>query len=129
MSKANKDALCSHVREYAPGKNIHPININGWLDYLHALISLSTDQNVATVMNLIKGESSYWANRNLPWGERFGWQDDYFAVSVSRSHENAVYRYIERQESHHGAKSFEQEYVELIRKYEFSDDKRIRDGY
>lgn len=121
MNKYNKDALCCHIREYALAKNIHLLIVNGWVDHLHALISLSTDQNVATVMNLIKGESSYWANRNLSWNERFGWQNDYFAVSVSRSHEKSVFRYIERQEAHHGTKSFEQEYDDLVRKYGFYD--------
>lgn len=121
MSKFNKDALCCHIREYATGKNIHLLNINGWLDHLHALISLSTDQNVATVMNLIKGESSYWANRNLFWAEHFGWQDDYFAVSVSRSHEERVYRYIENQEKHHRRKTYLDEYYEFIDRFEFEN--------
>lgn len=119
MNKANKDALCDHIRDYVIDKKIHLINVNGWLDHLHCLISLSTDQNVATVMNLIKGESSFWANRNLSWGERFGWQDDYFAVSVSRSHENAVNRYIDQQEKHHKVISSQEEYEEFLNKYGF----------
>lgn len=119
LSKTNKDALCSHIREYATDKNIHLINVNGWLDHLHCLISLSADQNIATIMNLIKGESSYWANRNLSCSERFSWQDDYFAVSVSRSHEEAVNRYIENQEDHHRLKSFQEEYDEFLKKYGF----------
>ncbi len=67
LDKKNKDALCLHIREYAVLKNIHLINVNGWLDHLHCLISLSADQNIATVMNLLKGESSFWGNRNLTW--------------------------------------------------------------
>lgn len=117
MSKAHKDALCRHIREYAREKNIHIININGWRDHLHAMISLSADQNIATIMNLIKGESSYWANRNLKWNEKFGWQNDYFAVSVSRSHVEAVNRYIDNQEQHHRLKTFQEEYDEFIGTY------------
>ncbi len=117
MDKANKDALCGHIRDYTQDKKIHLINVNGWLDHLHCLISLSTDQNIATIMNLVKGESSFWANRNLSWSERFGWQDDYFAVSVSRSHEEAVNGYIENQEEHHKFKSFQEEYDAFLKKY------------
>ena len=80
MYKANKDFLCNHIREYSCGKNIHLININGHLDHLHCFISMAAEQNIATLMNLIKGESSYWANKHLKWTEKFGWQDDYFAV-------------------------------------------------
>ena len=74
MYKGNKDALCQHMREYAKRKNIHLINVNGWLDHLHGLVSVSAEQNIATLMNLLKGESSYWANKNLQWSEKFGWQ-------------------------------------------------------
>jgi REP element-mobilizing transposase RayT len=121
LNKANKDSLCLHIRNYAAEKNIHLINVNGWLDHLHCFISLSADQNMATVMNLIKGESSFWANRNLKWTEKFGWQDDYFAVSVGESQFNAVNNYINNQEQHHKKKSFQQEYDEFIKNYHFEE--------
>ncbi len=119
MNKVNKDVICDHMREYAKGKNIHLINVNGWLDHLHALVSLSADQNISTLMNLLKGESSYWANKNLQWSEKFGWQDDYFAVSVGESHLDAVNNYITNQEEHHRRKTFQQEYDEFIKNYGF----------
>jgi len=54
MNKESKDSLCIHIREYASSKNIHFINVNSWLDHLHFFISMSSDQNIATLMNLIK---------------------------------------------------------------------------
>ena len=119
MSKSNKDDLCMHIRENAQNKGIHLLNINGWKDHLHAFISLTTSQNVETVINLIKGESSYWANRNLLWPEKFGWQDDYFAVTVSQSHYEVINNYIDRQEVHHQFKTFADEYEEFMRAYNF----------
>ncbi len=121
MNKFNKDALCQHIREYTPGKNIQLINVNGWLDHLHCFISMEAEQNIATLMNLIKGESSFWANRNLQWSEKFGWQDEYFAVSVSGSHFNKVNNYISNQEKHHQKKTFQEEYDEFIKNYHFPD--------
>jgi putative transposase len=121
MSKENKDALCKHIREYAPSKNIHLVNINGWLNHLHCVLSLSADQNIATVVGLIKGESSFWANKNLDWSEKFGWQDEYFAVSVSQSQLDVLNRYIDNQEEHHKKKTFQQEYDEFIKNYGFED--------
>ena len=72
-------------------------------------------------MNLVKGESSYWANKRLKWPEKFGWQDDYFAVSVGESQFDAVDRYISNQEEHHQRKTFQQEYDEFIKNYQFED--------
>jgi putative transposase len=121
MNKENKDLMCQHIREYAPTKNIHLLNINGWLEHLHCIISLSSDQNIATVMGLIKGESSFWGNRNLRWAEKFGWQDEYFSVSVSQSQLPILNRYIDNQEEHHKKKTFQQEYDEFIKNYGFEE--------
>lgn len=121
MNKENKDALCQHIREYAKSKSIYLINVNGWLDHLHCLISMSSDQNIATVMGLIKGESSFWANKNLSFTEKFGWQDDYFAVSIRESQLQILNNYIDNQEEHHKKKTFLQEYEEFIKKYDFED--------
>jgi REP element-mobilizing transposase RayT len=121
MSLGNKLALCKHIREYTPTKSIHLINVNGWHEHLHTLISLSADQNMATVMNLIKGESSFWANKNLKWEKKFGWQDEYFAVSVSQSHFDVVNNYISGQENHHSKKTFQEEYAEFVRNYDFPE--------
>jgi len=41
--------------------------------------------------------------------EKFSWQDDYFAVSVSESQVIAIINYIKNQEKHHSKKSFEEE--------------------
>jgi putative transposase len=85
------------------------------------VLSMSSDQNIATLMSLIKEESSYWANKNLRWSERFGWQDDYFAVSAGESQFEAVNNYITNQEEHHQMKTFQQEYVEFMKNYHFEE--------
>ena len=121
MDIGNKNALCQHIREYALTKNIHLVNVNGWLDHFHCFISLSADQNIATLMNLIKGESSFWANKNLKWSEKFGWQNEYFAVSVSQSHFSSVNNYISNQEEHHRKKTFQEEYDEFVKNYDFAE--------
>ncbi|HPS46012.1 MAG TPA: IS200/IS605 family transposase [Bacteroidales bacterium] len=93
LSSENKKILCNHICENAITKNIHIINVNGYQNHLHCFISMSSNQNIATIMNLIKGESSFWANKNLKFPERFGWQDDYYAVSVSQRHFNLINEY------------------------------------
>jgi REP element-mobilizing transposase RayT len=119
LSVDNKNRLCNHIKEYAISKQIHLMNINGWYDHIHALVSLSTDQNIATIMNLIKGESSFWANRNLKLPGKFGWQEEYFAVSIGESQLKKVSEYTDKQEKHHEVKSFAEEYDQFIKKYGF----------
>jgi REP element-mobilizing transposase RayT len=69
------------------------------------------------IVQLIKGESSFWINQNKIVSGKFAWQDDYWAVSVSESHVNQVRNYIQNQEEHHRTKSFEEEIDEFMLKY------------
>ena len=70
-------------------------------------------------MQLIKGESSFWINKNKLTSAKFEWQDEYFAVSISQSVIDRVRNYIKNQEEHHNKKTFEHEYDELINIYGF----------
>jgi putative transposase len=93
--------------------------VNGYEDHIHCLVSLSTDQTISKIVQLIKGESTYWINKEKICQTRFGWQNEYFAVSVSQSHLGRVKGYIDDQENHHQKKTWEQEYEELMRNYQF----------
>lgn len=93
--------------------------INGHVDHVHCIISLSTDQTIRKVLQLIKGESSFWINQNKLIREKFEWQDEYYAVSVSPRDLHNVRAYIYNQEIHHRAKNFLEEYNELVRDYGF----------
>jgi REP element-mobilizing transposase RayT len=65
-------------------------------------------------MQLIKGESAYWFNNQKFILEKFQWQDEYFAISVSETSIERVRNYIKNQETHHQKKSSQQEYDKLI---------------
>lgn len=111
--------ILEHIRENARAKNIYIDHLNGHTEHLHALISMDAEQNIANIINLLKGESSYWANKQNLTKNKFGWQDDYFAVSIGESQIEAVRQYIRNQEMHHQKKTFQQEYEEFMSKYNF----------
>ena len=102
--------------------------INGSNDHVHLLISLGSEQNISRVIQQIKGESTYWLNRNGMFPFRFCWQEDYFAVSVSESQIDTVRKYIEEQIEHHRVKSFADEYQEFIEKFGFGETVGMKPG-
>lgn len=108
-----------HIKENADKKGIYIDVVNGYAEHCHCLISLSSDQTIEKTVQLIKGESSFWINQNKLINDKFGWQDEYFAVSVSESMLEKVRNYIKGQEEHHKKKTFEEEYNEFIQKYNF----------
>lgn len=109
----------NHILENAKTKNIHLDFINGFTEHVHCLVSLNSKQTIAEVTQLIKGESSFWINKNNLTKTKFEWQDDYYAVSVSHSAVNRVREYIKNQENHHQTRKFAREVDEFIRKYGF----------
>ena len=114
-----RQQIFSHIRENASKKNIYVDFVNGHVDHVHCLISLNQEQTIAKIVQLIKGESSFWINKNNLCRQKFEWQDEYFAVSVSESGINKVREYIKNQEEHHKKKSFREEYDEFVNKYGF----------
>ena len=112
-----REQVFRHIKENAGQKNIWLDTINGYLDHVHCLISLNREQSVSKVSQMIKGESSRWINMNNFIRNKFSWQDDYWAVSVSESHLTAVREYIKIQTEHHKGKTFSEEIDEFMKKY------------
>jgi putative transposase len=113
-----------HIKENAKGKDIFIDTINGYQDHCHCLISLGSDQSMSKIMQLIKGESSFWINKNNLCKKKFEWQDEYFAVSVSESVVDKVRVYIKNQEEHHQTISFQHEYDQFIEKFGMAKSER-----
>ena len=125
MQNPIRPRVLDHIRQNALEKNIHIDFINGYIEHIHCLISLGNDQTLEKIMQLIKGESSFWINKNQLTKTKFGWQDEYFVASVSESNLEKVRRYIAKQEEHHSKVPFENEFDQLLLRAGFQ---RFKDG-
>ena len=109
-----------HIRENAQKKNIYIDYINGYTDHVHCLISLNDDLSIGKIAQLIKGESSFWINKNKLTKQKFSWQDEYLAVGVCDDKLDIVRKYIINQEEHHKKETFNTEYQKFLRRYGFN---------
>ena len=114
-----RQRVFQHIRENAKEKDIHLDFINGYVDHVHCLISLGTDQTLEKIMQLIKGESSFWINKHNLCQTKFSWQEEYFAVGVCESTLENARKYIATQEKHHRTKSFDDEFEEFLKRAGF----------
>jgi putative transposase len=85
------------------------IAAGGSRDHIHLLFTLPATSSLADAVQKLKGSSSRWM------GPAFSWQEGYGAFSVSPSQVEAVERYIRNQEQHHRKRSFEDEFIALLR--------------
>lgn len=121
LSGKIKYEVINHIRANAKSKNIYIDFLNGHSEHIHCLLSLNPDQSLSKVMQMIKGEASFWINKTGLTKHKFEWAEEYFGVSVSESHLPKVREYIRNQEEHHRVKKWEEEYKELLEQYGFEE--------
>jgi putative transposase len=100
------------------------IAINGMEDHLHIFVGLHTNQSVADIMRVVKGESSEWINKQRYVKRKFSWQEGYGAFSYGRNQIDRIYQYILNQKTHHQKKAFLDEYVELLDEFGIQYDEK-----
>ena len=116
-----RKVVMNHIKSNAKIKGIYIDRINGHTEHLHCLMSLNADITIAKTMQLIKGESAYWINKEKIVPDKFEWADAYYVNSVSESLLGIVRRYIDNQEEHHRKKTVAEEYESLLSTYKFPD--------
>ena len=100
------------------------IAINGVENHIHIFLGLKPNINLSDLIRDVKANSSkFIIDRNLVKG-KFNWQDGFGAFSYSHSHIDRVYKYIMHQEEHHKIKTFREEYIELLKKFEIKFDEK-----
>jgi REP element-mobilizing transposase RayT len=114
LSKEICPRIVEHIYNNAKIKNIYIDRLNGYSDHMHCLLELGPDMSISKALGLLKGESSFWINKEHLTKTKFEWADEYFATSVSESIIPSVREYIENQDIHHQKKTFEQEYKNFL---------------
>lgn len=87
-------------------------------DHAHLLIGFRPAQSVSELMREVKSRSSEFINKERLTNEQFNWQEGYGAFSYSHSHVKTVIDYVLHQPEHHRKKSFREEYLALLQKFE-----------
>ena len=125
LNKSIREDTFKHIHRNALKKGILVDVVNGYSEHVHCLFRLKNDQTIKDTLQLLKGESSFWINKQNLIKTKFNWQKEYYAVSVSESHVSKVNNYILNQEEHHSTVSFDQEFKKFIEKFGF---KVFKDG-
>ncbi len=92
-----------------------PEAIGGVADHVHLLIGLNAMHRLADVTREIKSVSSRWVHEEMGV-KLFSWQEGYGGFTVGAPQCPAVKDYILRQEEHHRVKSFQEEYLDFLKR-------------
>ena len=96
----------------------------GMPDHVHLLVSLNKQLSVSDALRILKANSSKWIHETFPMRKMFAWQSGYGTFSVSHSGLDNVKRYIAGQAEHHRTRTFQEEFIALLKRHKIEFDER-----
>ena len=120
-SKYNEE-LQKYITGIVQNRKQKMLAINNVSDHIHLLVGFNTIMSIADFMEEVKAISSKFINEKAWVKGRFEWQRGYGVFSYSRSQIDDVIKYIFNQQEHHSKKTFKEEYLDFLRKFEVEYD-------
>ncbi|HXF14630.1 MAG TPA: IS200/IS605 family transposase [Terriglobales bacterium] len=114
--------LYAYLIGTAKNLQITMVAVGGMPNHVHLLIAVPPAMALSVAIQKLKANSSRWMGEQ---GLSFEWQKGYAAFSVSPSSVEVVTRYIRNQEQHHRVRTFEEEFIALLKKCGLAYDKDV----
>lgn len=105
--------LAAYVVGIVRKLGLEALAIGGTGNHLHIVMKLSPNTRLAETVQKVKANSSRWLGKH---DIKFEWQRGYGAFSVSPSMLRVVKAYVENQREHHRVRTFDEEFLALLRK-------------
>jgi REP element-mobilizing transposase RayT len=100
------------------------IAINGMPDHIHIFIGMKPKEAISDLVRDVKKDSSKLINTKNWIRGKFNWQEGFGGFSYGHSQISDVATYIENQKKHHKKRTFKEEYLELLEKFQIEYDER-----
>jgi putative transposase len=124
ISKNNRDELQKFITGITTNRGQKLLAIYCMPDHTHILIAIKPTVTISDLVRDIKAGSSKFINDQKWVRGEFSWQEGFGAFSYGKSQLNTVINYILNQEEHHRKKTFKQEYIEFLEKFEVAYDEK-----
>jgi len=119
-----RDELNRYIGGILNELDCQPIIVGSVEDHMHFLCSLSRTCEPAHLVKEAKRGSSLWLKTKGPELKDFAWQGGYGIFSIGFSQIESARSYIAGQEEHHKQASFQDEFRQLLQRYEITFDER-----
>ena len=119
-----EEKLYAYITGIVENRRHKMMIIKGMSDHVHAFVSMRPDESVSDLIYHVKRNSSLWVNDNRLCMGKFSWQEGYGSFSYGKSQTASLIKYIEQQREHHKKRSFREEYLEILQKFDVEFDER-----
>lgn len=116
--------LYKYLGGICKGMDCNPIQIGGHQNHVHVLCTLSRKVTQMHLLEELKKQSSKWIKTIDSKYSNFFWQGGYGIFSVNPTDIDVARAYIKMQHEHHKTKTFQEEYLAFLKKYEVEYDEK-----
>jgi REP element-mobilizing transposase RayT len=124
VQKEWKEELYKYIAGIIREKDQKSTIVNGMPDHIHIFVGLRPVMAISDLVREIKNKSTNFINERKFINTKFSWQEGYGAFSYGHSQIQNVYNYILNQEAHHEKRTFREEYIDLLNKYEIKHEEK-----
>ena len=124
ISKNNREELHKYITGIVKNREQKMLSIFCMPDHTHLLVGIKPSVSISDLVRDIKSGSSNFINEQKWMQGKFNWQEGFGAFSYSRSQIDTVAKYILNQEEHHKKKTFKEEYIDFLQKFEVEYDEK-----
>ena len=119
-----KETVFKYISGTIKQKGQKPIIVNGVADHVHIFVGLKPSMAVSDLVRDIKNNSSQFINKQNWVRGKFSWQEGHGSFSYGHSQIEQVYHYILNQEKRHRKVTFQEEYIEMLKRFNIQYDNR-----
>ena len=119
-----ENSLYEYLGGICKGLECNPVRVGGHKNHVHLFCLLSRKVAQMKLLEEIKKQSSKWIKTKGQAYSNFYWQDGYGIFSVNPTETDKVIDYIQLQQEHHKHKSFQDEFITFLKKYQVEYDER-----
>lgn len=124
LEKTWRQEVFKYMAGIIKAKDQKPIIVNGTADHVHVFVGLKPSMSISDLIRDIKNNSSKFINEQGWVNGKFSWQEGYGVFSYAHSQIENVYQYILKQEEHHRRKTFRDEYLDFLQKFDVEYDEK-----
>ncbi|WP_396169336.1 IS200/IS605 family transposase [Flavobacterium sp.] len=124
IAKENREELHKFITGIVTNREQKLLAIFAMPDHVHILVGLKPSISISDLVRDIKAGSSKFINDSKWINGKFNWQEGFGAFSYSKSNLDNVVKYILNQEVRHQKKTFKNEYLDFLEKFEIEYDSK-----
>lgn len=113
-----EEELYKYITGIVQNKGQKMLAINGMPDHIHFLIGMKPSCCLSDLVREVKKSSNTFIQEKRFSRNKFEWQEGYGAFSYSHSALDTVIAYITNQKEHHRKKTFRDEYMAFLKKFD-----------